>query len=289
MYWEDFKDAVFYNHDGIHSVKRYYTVKELYDTENDELNHRYRTELCKYIKSIGVFVYQGMFLGREFLQSVGVIVDNIEVVPYTICFPNDCNVDEIEYKIITKAKEYKHIIKPITAHIDLDILMNKYARGELALGGKGERLLPLLEDVIKPSDISNTASFMIDNLGGLYATGKTVIITDNYLFPERYDNEYKRDLQAILEFLKADKIIHFGMNRTFNNDLFTDIELYLNNYGMKLIHKEIRDFHDRFWIVKETYDGLVFGTSLNGIGRKLCYYDAISREDAKVVLEYLNI
>jgi hypothetical protein len=286
---EDFKDAVFYNSDDVNPVRRYYTVKELYDTNDNELNYKYRGLLCEYIKSINVYFSQGMFLGREFLPSIGVIVDNSEVVPYTLYFPKDCNVNEFESKIIEKAKEYKHIIKPITAHIDLGILMEKEVRGELVLGGRGERLLPLTEDVIKPNDISNTASFMIDNLGGLYSKGKTVIITDNYLFPKDYDNEYKTDLQATLKFLEADEIIHFGMKKTFNYQFFSDIKLYLNNYGTKLSHKHIRDFHDRFWIVKDTFDGLVFGTSLNGIGRKLCYYDAISREDAKVVLDYLNI
>lgn len=75
------------------------------------------------------------------------------------------------------------------------------------------------------------------------------------------------------------------MERTFNNEFFDETKQYLNNIGTELVHININDFHDCFWITK---DGIVFGTSLNGIGRKLCYSDAITRNDAKDILDDLK-
>lgn len=78
--------------------------------------------------------------------------------------------------------------------------MDKECHGELSLGGCGKRLISITEDVIKPSDISDTASFMMDQLLGLESTGKTIIITDNYLFPQNYDFTYENDLKKFYVF-----------------------------------------------------------------------------------------
>ena len=286
---KDFREAVFYNADGIHLVKRYYTVKELYDINDCELRIKYRMDMCNYLKSINVDSAQTNFWGKKFLNHIGVIVDNEESIVYTLCFPKDCNVDEVEANIIKYGNECYHNIKPIKARIDLKILCEMEMNGELVLGEKGEKLVPLLEGVIKPTDISDTASFMIDKLVGLCENQKTIVITDNYLFPNKYDNQYKKDLIAVLESLKAKEIVHFGMQKTLDINLFSDIQSHLSSYNITLSHRDINDFHDRFWITKETYDGFVFGTSLNGIGKKLCYYDEIKKEDAKEVLDYLKI
>ena len=47
---------------------------------------------------------------------------------------------------------------------------------------------------------------------------------------------------------------------------------------------EIRDvatdqFHDRFWIDPENGSGIVMGTSLNGIGKKIALIDHLSSSD----------
>ncbi|EOU2050680.1 MAG: hypothetical protein E6610_07505 [Clostridium perfringens] len=285
---KEFREAVFYNSDGIHRVRRYYTVEELYDISDCTLSYNYRTGICNYLKSINVHFYQTNLWGKEFLNSIGAIVDNKELIVYTLYFSKDCNVDEVEENIIRDSKMFYFNIKPLTAHIDLSILIEKKVNGDLVWGRKGQQLLPLLEGVIKPNDISNTASFMIDNLQGLYSVEKTVVITDNYLFPLKHDNQYEKDLTSVLESLKAKEIIHYGMKKTLDKNLFENVKSYLIKFNITLTHKDIDDFHDRFWITKETHDGLVFGTSLNGIGKKLCYYDKVSKEDAQIVLDYLD-
>ncbi|WP_160688601.1 hypothetical protein [Clostridium sp. C2-6-12] len=285
---EDYLEAVFYNADGQHPVKRYYTLELLYDTQNEESYDIYIKPFNEFLESINVNYGIGCFLGVDFLKSVGVYVDNKEHVPYTIYYPAGADVDIVEQQVLQTALKFKHKFKAIIAHIDLGVLLEKEAHGELTLGRKGKRLIPLDEDVIKPNDISNTASFMMDWLTALNAKNKTVIITDNYLFTSQRDLAYVRDLKVVLKFLGATKINHYGMRSTFNSILFNDVKEDLQRVGTVLEHYDLEDFHDRFWITKETYDGLVFGTSLNGIGKKLCYIDAISNEDAKTVIDYIE-
>ncbi|MGV0981020.1 MAG: hypothetical protein ACOYB0_01525 [Polynucleobacter sp.] len=45
------------------------------------------------------------------------------------------------------------------------------------------------------------------------------------------------------------------------------------------------EFHDRFWIDPENKNGIVIGTSLNGIGKKIALIDYISSNDAKEIAE----
>ncbi|KJV05753.1 hypothetical protein [Methylocucumis oryzae] len=47
-------------------------------------------------------------------------------------------------------------------------------------------------------------------------------------------------------------------------------------------------FHDRFWINPITKTGIVIGTSLNGIGKKIALIDRISPSDVETLLENVN-
>ncbi|RHQ40544.1 hypothetical protein [Roseburia sp. AF25-25LB] len=199
----DYGSSVFYYGDGVHQVRRHYTIEYLFDCDNIELQTKYEREMHCILESFNVAMTQECQWGKEFLESIGVLIQNTEVVPYTLYYDSDCDVDLVESEIIKKGLECLYKIKPIIAHIDNHLLMDKECHGELSLGGCGKRLISITEDVIKPSDISDTASFMMDQLLGLESTGKTIIITDNYLFPQNYDFTYENDLKKVLCFLKA--------------------------------------------------------------------------------------
>lgn len=294
----EFIDAVFYNSDGINWVKRYYTFEEVYDTDNEELRYIYRRGISEYLKSINVEVFQSSAYANEFLNSIGIIVGNKELSIKILFFPKDCDIDEVEDKIITEAKRFKYNIKPLAALIDLDRLTSLIDLNHLKSGISGISGVvgvagmaiasPSFGKLIKPSKcISNTALFMIRTLEGLYARGNTVLVTDNFLFKPEHDNQYEIDLKAILKSLFAKEIIHYGESSKINQKMFDNVKEHLKKYGTTLIHKDIRDIHDRFWITKETNRGLVIGTSLNGIGKKLFYYNKIEDEDVVEVLNYL--
>ena len=42
---------------------------------------------------------------------------------------------------------------------------------------------------------------------------------------------------------------------------------------------ETEEFHDRFWIDSDAHKGLVMGTSLNGVTKKIALIDHLDRED----------
>lgn len=46
---------------------------------------------------------------------------------------------------------------------------------------------------------------------------------------------------------------------------------------------ETEEFHDRFWIDPDAQKGLVMGTSLNGVTKKIALIDHLSREDVKQI------
>jgi hypothetical protein len=45
------------------------------------------------------------------------------------------------------------------------------------------------------------------------------------------------------------------------------------------------EFHDRFWIDPDNLKGIVMGTSLNGISKKICLVDHISSADVRQIVE----
>ena len=49
------------------------------------------------------------------------------------------------------------------------------------------------------------------------------------------------------------------------------------------------DLHDRFWIDPDEKRGIVFGTSLNGLGLKLALVDRLSNDDVETILSHLQV
>lgn len=171
------------------------------------------------------------------------------------------------------------------------ILKNK--RKEKDTHDKTDKNALKKEGIIKKEDTSNDAfnmeSYVIDILDNLKSQGNTVIITDNYLFPKKCNDIYKKCLKNILNHLKAKEIIHLGTDRAFNKNLFDYVKIELSFSKTTLNHENADDFHDRFWIAKETLSGMVIGASLNGIGKKFCYYNELNRQDVETILSYLNL
>lgn len=122
-------------------------------------------------------------------------------------------------------------------------------------------------------------------LSKLQAENRIVLVTDPYLFPERSDSIYQSDLITLLSSLKAKKIIYCAKAK--RNDLFYQ-QAYteLQEKGIVLEFKKIDDFHDRFWYCPESGKCVIFGTSLNGIGRKVCRIDMLTDEETEVLKNY---
>lgn len=131
--------------------------------------------------------------------------------------------------------------------------------------------------------ISTEASAQLSLLNSI---GNTVIITDPYLFPTSFESTYVSDLIRLLSDLKASKIIYCA-SKIQNNSLYKQVENALNTVGTVLeFSDKLKDFHDRFWYCPETNKSVVFGTSLNGIGRKICRIDMLTAEETVELKKY---
>lgn len=120
----------------------------------------------------------------------------------------------------------------------------------------------------------DTPESVIDRFPDIDSKGKTVVITDPYLFQQQ-DDDYKKLLIKALKRLNATKIIYCNQQHP-NRILFTEIRSSLCNCSLD--YKKLERCHDRFWYCVETRRGFSTGTSLNGIGKKICSVDMLSDE-----------
>ena len=120
----------------------------------------------------------------------------------------------------------------------------------------------------------------------LNAAGNTVFITDPYLFPPSPDSKYQSDLITILKGLNAAKIIYCAKSKR-NTAFYQQLQTALQSVGTVLEYtSQLDDCHDRFWYCMETEKCVVFGTSLNGIGRKICRIDMLTAEETAELKQY---
>lgn len=127
-------------------------------------------------------------------------------------------------------------------------------------------------------------------LGKLMADNNTVLVTDPYLFPNMRNMSdeqiYERDLLSLLISLKAKKIIFCAKDKK-NSSMFQRIETQLENHGIILeFDQRLEECHDRFWYCPETQKSIVFGTSLNGIGKKICRIDELTELETGELKQY---
>lgn len=121
-------------------------------------------------------------------------------------------------------------------------------------------------------------------LAKLDAESKTILVTDPYLFPPRPYAGYKDDLVTILRSTKA-KAIVFCAQEKKNDTLFQEVHDELQNHSIALtFDTSLEECHDRFWYCPETEKCVIFGTSMNGIGQKICRIDML-RDDEVVELK----
>lgn len=58
--------------------------------------------------------------------------------------------------------------------------------------------------------------------------------------------------------------------------------------GIKINDVVSEDFHDRYWIDVETTKGIMMGTSLNGIGRKVSMIDYANSTDSRDIVRFAS-
>lgn len=137
---------------------------------------------------------------------------------------------------------------------------------------------------------SDRKTVAMNELGKLDSENKTVYITDPYLFcGSAHDPDYERDLALILKHLKAAKIVYCASSIQ-DQQLFQNICNDLAKQNCQLIHdSKLTDCHDRFWYCSDTNKAVVFGTSFNGLCKKICRVDLLKEEETDELNKELKI
>lgn len=123
-------------------------------------------------------------------------------------------------------------------------------------------------------------------LGKLNSENNTVLVTDPYLFINAPSVVYERELKTLLSGLKAKKIVYCAKSKR-NANFFQDVATALQANGTNLeFDDRLEGCHDRFWYCPETEKCVVFGTSLNGIGRKISRIDMLTSDETQELKQF---
>lgn len=139
--------------------------------------------------------------------------------------------------------------------------------------------------VVRSGKNEDWRQILKEEMKQLEADGKTVVITDSYIFQPDDSTTYKEDLVDVLRTLNAKEIIFtsyvgFGPKKIRNY-----VKTELEKTGIIVKMKEA-DIHDRYWVCKE--NGIVVSSnSPNGIGKRTSSIRLESDNDAKEILQDL--
>lgn len=125
---------------------------------------------------------------------------------------------------------------------------------------------------------------VIDRFPDIDSVGKTVVITDPYLFTQQDEDNKKLAIKALTK-TGASRIIYCQHDHP-NRRVFGDIQANLN--GIILEYKKLEKCHDRFWYCVESKQGFYMGGSLNTIGKKTCAIDWMSEETKNDFIQMPN-
>lgn len=114
-----------------------------------------------------------------------------------------------------------------------------------------------------------------------------IIIVDPYFFPKNCDDEYENFIIKTIQKAKLKMLTIVVDKRNVNDSLREKI---IEDAGCAVEIKYSEEFHDRFWISRNSFKCFVVGTSLNGIGKKICIIELLTDEnDEKDIKEIIKM
>jgi len=136
----------------------------------------------------------------------------------------------------------------------------------------------VMEDITSPSmsinDIENVLAKFIGKLQG----AKKLVIIDPYFFAKSVNSDvgalFYRLLRPISGNLEEICFVTNGRKNEAKSDILSAVDSTI------IVHNVNTDeFHDRYWIDPDNNKGIVIGTSLNGLGKKIALIDSLSEAD----------
>lgn len=149
----------------------------------------------------------------------------------------------------------------------------------------------LQEDISPKAPPRNAMQFVSERLARLGPTGELTIV-DPYLFPNSLKSheipEYTKLLSGLIASAVASAATVTCVVKEKNGDVIDALnaELVARGLEVSVTIKQTDNFHDRFWIADRS-KGVVVGTSLRGLGKRIFFIDALSASDVGSVVQEL--
>lgn len=148
----------------------------------------------------------------------------------------------------------------------------------------------VMEDITTPGMEVDELEGLIEKFVRFLAGARRLIIVDPYLYAS------SKDLASVSS--RFGKMIGWLGNEleeiiTYTNgqsQVKHQLQLAVTSAqaSVRFDDRVQNDLHDRFWIDPDAKRGIVFGTSLNGLGLKLALVDRLSDDDVEIVLGHLQ-
>jgi hypothetical protein len=136
----------------------------------------------------------------------------------------------------------------------------------------------LMEDIISPSMSVNEIENVLAKFIGKLQGAKKLVIIDPYFFAKSANNDvgalFSKLLKPISGNLEEICFVTNGRRNEAKSDILSAVDSTI-----KVHNVNTDEFHDRYWIDPDNNKGVVIGTSLNGLGKKIALIDSLSEAD----------
>lgn len=262
--------------DKIEMIKRYYTWTSMPGYPSTVISEKLFSDFMPFLNGKGVSLMCNMPSFKKELAAIGVhlINEQYNVQEFTFNTENDSEADSIESEIKHFAESVGVKLYSVKANLDYDVICRKITDGKLIL----------TEEVLGIEALSNLEKRIYTYVDQLNAAGKRLILTDPFLFISS-DANYINTLTGILVRTKAVEFICYMPQSQFNRNYR---KISKNLKYARFVFKKYDNCHDRFWLCPDTNKGFYLGTSLNGVGKKLCKIDMLKEDEVLYLLSELK-
>ena len=148
----------------------------------------------------------------------------------------------------------------------------------------------VMEDITTPGMEVDDLERVIEKFVQSLAGARRLIIVDPYLYgsikdPAAVSNRFAKMIGWLGDELEEITTFTNGQSHGKHH---LQLAVTTARATVRFDDRVQNDLHDRFWIDPDAKRGIVFGTSLNGLGLKLALVDRLSDDDVEIVLSHLQ-
>ncbi|CUW48567.1 hypothetical protein [Novacetimonas hansenii] len=140
----------------------------------------------------------------------------------------------------------------------------------------------IISQSMEISNVESIVSRYVEHLNG----SKTIMIVDPYLYANSKQIDtvgmFSKLLQKASSCLERVVFVTNGQKTDNKTSMHSAVRSLVPN--CRMVDYSSDDIHDRFWIGVDTGKGIVMGTSLNGLGRKIALVDKLQDYDVSSII-----